>query len=246
MGVCRNYGNGAMTLLSLEGVSVGYNHKPLVQNITGTLESGDMVAIVGDNGQGKSTLLKTFMREHAVFSGRMVWHKSLKIQDKGYLSQTSRAGRDFPLTVVELVTMGAWGSLGLFQRVTTLIKQRVIVALEQVGLAEHSACLMHTLSGGQFQRALFARLMVQNPSVIFLDEPFNALDETTRLALQQVIIGWHKEGKTLMVVLHDWDFVRAVFPKVLLLEKGQMTGWGKTQDILPPVCAHPYHYQGVV
>ena len=129
--------------------------------------------------------------------------------------------------------MGLWPKRGLLGRYTKQDREAVSHALLSVGLSGFETRPLDTLSGGQLQRALFARVLVQDADIILLDEPFNAIDAKTVGDLIEVIHRWHGDNLTVMVVAHDLDLVRQHFPETLLLARGPIA-WGKTGEALNP------------
>jgi zinc/manganese transport system ATP-binding protein len=150
-----------------------------------------------------------------------------------YLPQQSELDRSFPARVVDLVSLGLWPRRGLLGRHTRKDRETVAGALAAVGLEGFEARPIDTLSGGQLQRALFARVLVQDADLILLDEPFNAIDARTVGDLVALIGHWHGEGRTVMAVLHDLDLVRRHFPETLLLARSPVA-WGDTAAALTP------------
>lgn len=149
----------------------------------------------------------------------------------GYLAQASEVDASFPITVEDFVAVGLWRKIGSLRAVKPSMAQRVSAALESVGLQGHASRWMDELSGGQFQRMRFARLLVEDAPVMLLDEPFAGIDEETTRALLRLIADWHARGKTVIAVLHDLDLVRAHFPRTLAVA-GRMLAWGETSHSL--------------
>ena len=113
------------------------------------------------------------------------------------------------------------------------MRERADAALSAVGLNGFGARPVGSLSAGQFQRVLFARILLQDAELILLDEPFNAIDARTTSDLLAIVQGWHAEGRTVIAVLHDYDQVRAQFPQTLLLARN-VVAWGATDTVLTP------------
>lgn len=218
-------------LIRLNNLTIAYNRHPAIHHVNGVVREGSLTAIAGPNGAGKSTLLKAIMGELRPAEGR-VEHK-LKRADFGYLPQAADINRRFPITVLDTVLMGAWSRSGAFGRVSKADQADALEALETVGLAGFEKRIIGQLSAGQFQRVLFARLLLQNAKVILLDEPFNAIDAKTTADLIDIIGNWHGEGRTVIAVLHDFEQVRAHFPDTLLLAR-ELISWGKTETALSP------------
>ena len=168
------------TLIELEHLSLGWRDKIAVRDISGQFLQGGLYALVGPNGAGKSTLLKGLMGEITPLQGQIHLHIN-HATDLAFLPQQADIDRSFPISVYDLVATGAWSRIGSWGRVNKTEHERIQHALQTVGLDGFAKRSINTLSGGQFQRALFARLLLQDASLILLDEPFAAVDtETTR------------------------------------------------------------------
>ncbi|MBX3572782.1 MAG: metal ABC transporter ATP-binding protein [Mesorhizobium sp.] len=216
--------------LTFRDLTLGYDSHPAVHHLSGTVARGSLTAIVGANGSGKSTLLKGIAGMLSPMSGEFVRDPSARI---AYLPQQSEIDRGFPARVVDLVSLGLWPKRGLLGRFTGEDRATVARALSAVGLEGFENRPIDTLSGGQLQRALFARVLVQDAELILLDEPFNAIDARTVADLVALIRRWHGEKRTVIVVSHDMDLVRENFPQTLLLAR-QPVAWGETAEVLRP------------
>jgi zinc/manganese transport system ATP-binding protein len=150
-----------------------------------------------------------------------------------YLPQIADIDRTFPINVYDMVAMGLWQRAGLFGGVDQGGRQVIREAIAAVGLTGFEQRAIGTLSGGQMQRMLFARLLLQDARVIVLDEPFTAIDAKTSADLFDLVRRWHSEKRTVIAALHDIEFVRANFPSTLLLAR-QLVAWGTTCDVLTP------------
>src|SRR5207247_7752838 len=144
-----------------------------------------------------------------------------------YLPQQDKLDRDFPISVAELVALGDWRNFGAVREPPPHLAARVDEAVAAVGLVTVMDRQISELSVGQFQRALFARLLLQDADVILLDEPFASLDENTTEDLLHFLQRWRGEGRTVVAVLHDLDRVRQHFPSTLLLAR-EPIAWGDT------------------
>jgi zinc/manganese transport system ATP-binding protein len=214
--------------LTFSGLTLGYNSHPAVHHLNGALARGSLTAVVGPNGSGKSTLMKGIVGIIKPMSGNVSVHADQRI---AYLPQQSEVDKSFPALVIDLVSLGLWGKRGLLGRITGTDKQAVQNAIDVVGLTGFETRPIDTLSGGQLQRTLFARVLCQDADLILLDEPFNAVDTKTVGDLVALIKGWQASGRTVVVVVHDVALVRAHFPQTLLLAR-QKIAWGETQAVL--------------
>jgi len=213
--------------LVLHGVSLGYGRGAAVRRVEAAFEAGSLTAVVGPNGAGKSTLLKGVTGELAPIEGRI----EVDAREIAYLPQQSEIDRSFPIAVADLVAMGLWRRIGAFGGVSRSDRARVDAALAAVGLTGFERRAIASLSGGQMQRVLFARLLLQEADVVLLDEPFTAIDARTASDLAGVIARWHREGRTIIAVLHDLAAVRAHFPRTLLLAR-DLVAHGATPSVL--------------
>ncbi|MBA1249456.1 metal ABC transporter ATP-binding protein [Pseudomonas luteola] len=216
--------------ISLNDLTVAYERHPAVHHVSGCFEAGSLTAIVGPNGAGKSTLIKAMVGMLRPVGGG-VDRKALSASAIGYLPQAAEIDRTFPLTVLDTVAMGAWRRIGIFGGMSRGQLQQAHEALIAVGLEGFGHRLIGSLSAGQFQRVLFARLLLQDASVILLDEPFNAIDARTTRDLLDLVRRWHGEGRTVIAVLHDLEQVKQHFPRTLLLAR-ETIAWGDTRTVL--------------
>ena len=222
----------AARMLAFEGLSLGYDRSPALRGIEARIETGSLTAIVGPNGAGKSTLLKGVTGALAPLAGR-VRLEGVSRRDIAFLPQRSQLDRSFPVSVAELVSMGLWRHIGAFGRIGRRGRAQVEEALAAVGLTGFEGRSIEALSGGQMQRALFARLLLQDARLVLLDEPFAAVDAGAMADLLGVIRRWHAEGRTVLAVLHDHDMVRAHFPDTMLLAR-ELIAHGPTEQVLTP------------
>ncbi|MDX1451335.1 MAG: zinc ABC transporter ATP-binding protein AztA [Oleiphilaceae bacterium] len=220
-------------LLELRNLTLGYDLHPAVHHVSMSVQRGDLMAIIGPNGAGKSTLLKALVGQIQPLSGEIIRH-GLSKERIAYLPQLSQVDRTFPITVHEMVSLGAWTQTGPFGRVRSKDRRKVSDAIVQLGLEGFEQRLIGSLSGGQMQRVLFARLLVQKADLILLDEPFTGIDSRTTADLLALIHAWHRHGKTVLAVLHDFDQVRRHFPRCLLLSR-QAIAVGATESVMTPL-----------
>ncbi len=217
-------------VIRLDDLTLGYDGHPAVHHLHGAFEAGSMTAIVGPNGSGKSTLLKGITGALKPLGGR-IEHAGFSVRDIAYLPQIAEIDRTFPAVVSDLVSLGFWKSRGLFGAIRGVDRGALDEALQAVGLKGFEQRPIDTLSGGQLQRALFARVLLQDARIILLDEPFTAIDEKTVSDLIALVQHWHSEERTVIAVLHDIEMVRRVFPQTLLLAR-EPIAWGATGEAL--------------
>jgi len=216
--------------LKFRDVTLGYDRHPAVHHLSGDIAAGALLAVVGPNGAGKSTLFRGLVGILRPFAGDISLG-GLDIRDIAYLPQAAEIDRSFPITVFDFVGTGLWRATGLFGGIGKAERGRIAAALAAVGLTGFENRSIGTLSGGQMQRLLFARVMLQDARLIVLDEPFNAIDERTSGDLLALVKRWHAEGRTVVAALHDIDLVRAHFPDTLLLAR-EPVAWGATAQVL--------------
>ena len=213
--------------LRLVDVTVSYDRHPAVHHVSVEIPAGEMTAIVGPNGAGKSTLLKALLGLAPRVEGRI----DCAARRVAYLPQQAEIDRSFPISVFDTVLLGRWTRFGGFGAAGRADMHDAEHAIEAVGLAGFERRPIDTLSVGQFQRVLFARLLLQDADLVLLDEPFAAIDAKTVVDLMEVIKRWHAENRTVVAVLHDLDQVRRDFPNVLLLAR-ELVDAGPTQRVL--------------
>lgn len=216
--------------LQFHDVTLGYDRHPAVHHLTGEIAQGALLAVVGPNGAGKSTLFRGIVGLLKPLSGT-IGRENLDTRDIAYLPQAVDIDRSFPISVFDFVGTGLWRSRGPFGGFGKREQARIEAALAAVGLNGFENRTIGTLSGGQMQRMLFARVLLQDASVIVLDEPFNAIDAKTSADLIALVRRWHVEKRTVLAALHDMELVRANFPETLLLARSQVA-WGATAQVL--------------
>lgn len=220
--------------VTLHDVTVAYRGHPAVHHVSGRFAAGTATALVGPNGAGKSSLLAAIggliRKGHhpATLEGRIERAAGASV---AYLPQAAEIDRGFPVQVDELVAMGLWSRIGVLGGLSRAHRERVSHALEAVGLRGFDKRLLGELSVGQVQRALFARVLVQDARLILLDEPFNAIDSRTTADLLTLLPRWKHEARTVIAVLHDLEQVRAHFDEALLLAR-EPIAWGPTAQVL--------------
>ena len=223
-------------VIELDDVPLGWRERSAVRSVSGVFRRGSLTAVVGPNGAGKSTLLKGIVGLLNPLKGCIRLTDDPR-RDLAFLPQAGELDRSFPISVYDLVAMGAWRRVGAWRRFSAEEHERVEHALEAVRLADFRHRIIGTLSGGQLQRALFARLVLHDANTLLLDEPFSAMDRDTTEDLMQLLTTWHSEGRTVIAVLHDLELVRERFPEALLMAR-QAVAWGETSTVLTPENLH--------
>ena len=218
--------------LRFHNLTLGYDRHPAVHHLDGAVEQGALLAVVGPNGAGKSTLFKGIVGAIKPLAGSIDF-ASLAAHDIAYLPQVAEVDRSFPITVFDMIAMGLWKRSGAFGGVGREGRHAISQAIATVGLTGFEQRPIGTLSGGQMQRMLFARLLLQDARVIVLDEPFNAIDAKTSADLLALVRRWHSEQRTVLAAMHDLEMVKVNFPETLLLAR-EPVAWGNTAEVLTP------------
>lgn len=216
-------------MITIDNLTVSYRQHPALHHVSGQFVAGALTAVMGPNGSGKSTLLKSVMGLIKPAGGCV---RTTGPRNRiAYLPQTSEIDRGFPLQVRDCVLLGGWSTIGALGGASRDLLARAEAAIHTVGLDGFETRAVGSLSSGQFQRTLFARLLLQDANVILLDEPFNAMDARTTGALLDLIHRWKAEGRTVVAVLHDDAQVRAHFDQTVLLAR-ELVAWGPTAQVL--------------
>lgn len=217
----------------LDNLTVSYRQHPALHHVSGAFAQGSLTAVIGPNGAGKSTLLKSIagLLPRGHHSNSAALRVLVEAGQMAYLPQQSELDRNFPMRVGDCVLLGLWRRTGAFGTTTPAQRSQVDAALEAVGLQGFAQRPVGTLSSGQMQRVLFARVLVQDAALILLDEPFTAMDSKTTDALLEVVLQWRGQGRTVIAVLHDNAQVRRFFPQTLLLAR-ECIAWGPTEQVL--------------
>lgn len=222
--------------LSIDDMTVAYHRQPVLWNIDYDAPAGRLVAIIGPNGAGKSTLIKAVLnlvpRASGVvrFFGDTFEHARHRI---AYVPQRTSVDWQFPVTALDVVTMGLYRQIGWFRPVRTAHRQQALAALERVGLADFARRQISQLSGGQQQRVFLARALVQEADFYLMDEPFAGVDAATERAIVELLRELRRQGRTAMVVHHDLQTVTEYFDDVMLLNT-RLVAAGPTATAFTP------------
>jgi zinc/manganese transport system ATP-binding protein len=220
--------DGADGSVVLHDVTVCYGRRIALDSVSGRFAPGSLTAVVGANGAGKSTLIAAITGAVRLTAGSIEVAAPERL---AWLPQISGVERDFPITIAELITVGAWQQFGAFRAPGEAVRARLTQAAATVGLTEKLDRRISQMSVGELQRALFARLMLQDAAVILLDEPFAAVDSETIAMLLDQVMQWHEQGRTVIAVLHDLEMVRRWFPSATVLAR-RCLAWGATETAL--------------
>lgn len=208
--------------MNIQNLTISYKQKVAIDNVSLQIASSKLTGIIGPNGAGKSTLLKGMMGLIPRENGQIIldgvplstWRKKI-----AYVPQRSEVDLTFPITVLDMVLLGTYPTLGLVKRPGKKEKQIALEALEQVEMTSFRKRQIGELSGGQLQRVFIARALAQHAEIFFLDEPFAGIDMTSEALIMKLLKKWRDSGKTIVVVHHDFHKVAAYFDEIILLNK---------------------------
>ena len=219
--------------LSIHDMTVAYHRKPVLWDVDFDAPEGRLIGIVGPNGAGKSTLLKAALDLVPKVSGRvLIYGKPYRQQRRlvAYVPQRETVDWDFPVSALDVVTMGTYSSIGWLKPVRRRHKQAAMHALNQVGMADFANRQIRQLSGGQQQRVFLARALVQDAHIYFMDEPFAGVDAATEAAIISLLRTLRSSGKTVLAVHHDLETVGPYFDYVMMLNM-RVVAVGPTNEV---------------
>ncbi len=223
----------AQSPLSIYDLTVAYQRKPVLWDVSLEIPPGKLVGILGPNGAGKSTLIKAVMELIPKAAGRIkIFGAPYRKQRQrvGYVPQRESVDWDFPVDALDVVTMGLYGQLGWFRPVQRKHRREARGALDRVGISDLAHRQISELSGGQQQRTFLARALVQNADLYLMDEPFAAVDAATEQAIVQILQDMRAQGKTVIVVHHDLQTAASYFDYILLLNM-RVVAFGPTEEV---------------
>jgi len=228
---------------------VSYQGNQVLENVSFDIETGKLVGIIGPNGAGKSTLMKAMLNLIPNDQGdiRILGESIQNIRkDVAYVPQRSDIDRDFPITVLDVVLMGTYPSLGLIKRPQKKHREWAVECLKKIGMEEFKQRQIGALSGGQQQRIFLARALAQKAELFLLDEPFIGIDVTSEETIIKVLRELRNAGKTIVVVHHDLSKAESYFDELLLLNKN-LIQYGEVRQVLEPtVMSKAYVNQGII
>ena len=219
--------------IEVEDLTVAYGERPALWDVDVAVPAGTLMAIVGPNGAGKTTLIRAVLGLVRPAAGRVaVFGRPYEEQRRlvAYVPQRGSVDWDFPTNVLDVVTMGRYGSLGWLRRPRAREREAALAALEQVGMSEFAGRQISQLSGGQQQRVFLARALVQDARVYLMDEPFQGVDATTERAIVALLQDLRARGRTVVAVHHDLQTVREYFDSVTLLNVRRIAS-GRVADV---------------
>ena len=192
-----------MSLITIRDLSLGYGNRILTEGMDMQVDSGDYVCVIGENGAGKSTFIRTLLGLQSPLKGKITFGEGLKKTQVGYLPQQTVVQRDFPATVEEIVLSGCQGSKGLRPFYNSREKEEAKRNMERMNISEFAKRSYRKLSGGQQQRVLLARALCASSRLLVLDEPVAGLDPKATEDMYALIKGLNDEGVTIIMISHD-------------------------------------------
>ena len=221
-----------MPQLSCQNLTLGYEGKTVISDLSFTVGAGDYLCIVGENGSGKSTLMKTILTLKTPISGQITTGDGLEQDEIGYLPQQTVVQKDFPASVREVVRSGCLNRCGLRPFFNTAEKQMAEDSMEKLGVASLAKCCYRELSGGQQQRTLLARALCATRKILLLDEPATGLDPKAAIDMYTLIAKLNAEGKTVIMISHDIAAAVKYASHILHLGDRSTLFFGTTADYL--------------
>lgn len=216
------------------GLSVAYHAEPVLRGIDLSVPAGVVMGVVGPNGSGKSTLLKAMLGLVPRLTGQVEFFGEPldRVRRRvGYMPQHTSVDWDFPTTVADVVTMGTYGSLGLFRRPGRKEHARAREAMDRTGITNLADRQIGQLSGGQRQRVFLSRTLAQDPDLYLMDEPFQGVDIVSQQAIVDVLHDLRAQGRTIVLVHHDLGTVPDYCDRVTLLNSGRLVASGTLDEV---------------
>lgn len=221
-----------MPAVEVRNLYVAYQHRPVLRGVRLNCPAGVLAAFIGPNGAGKSTLFKAILGLVKPASGSVrVFGEPVERQRRriAYVPQRELIDWDFPATVIDVVMMGRVPRLGWLRRPGARDRERVLAALEQVGMADYADRPLAALSGGQQQRVFIARALAQEADLLLLDEPFAGVDAATQEVIHELLARLRQQGKTVLVVDHDLSSVHRY--DLVVMINGRLIAFGPPAEV---------------
>jgi ABC-type Mn2+/Zn2+ transport system ATPase subunit len=205
----------------MQNISLGYDSVPVLQNVSLAIYPGNLMGLAGPNGSGKTTLFRAILGLLPILSGSL--SRACPLSNFGYVPQSATLDPQFPLSVGEIVEMGAYGRVQPYQTLPADEKERIKEVLDQVGMQQLAAKSFFACSGGQKQRILIARALMVKPKIMILDEPLSGVDEESRRSITDLLRNLTRE-KELAVFFssHDLEMVQRVADGIVRVDKGKL------------------------
>jgi manganese/zinc/iron transport system ATP- binding protein len=219
--------------IQIHDMTIAYHRKPVLWDVDLDVPEGKLVGIVGPNGAGKSTMITSIMDLVPKASGwvKIYGEPYEKMRRSiGYVPQRESVDWDFPISALEVVTMGRYGRLGWIRRPGREDRRAAEEALDKVGMGEYANRQISQLSGGQQQRVFLARALAQDTQIYLMDEPFAGVDSATEQAIIDILMELRKQDKTILVVHHDLQTVTRYFDWVIMLNM-RVVASGPTAEV---------------
>ena len=209
-------------LISINNLTAGYDSRPVLTDVNCKIERGEWIGIIGPNGGGKTTLVKSIVGLLVPFEGSIHYYNKEGAETEsisiGYLPQKSDIDTMFPISVEEVVLSGLMSQLGWWRRPSQAQRRRVAEVLEKTGLTDLRKSPIGALSGGQMQRAMFGRAIVARPELLVLDEPNSYLDMAFEARLYDLLKELHSQGATILMVSHELGSVQSLVDRIFSVE----------------------------
>lgn len=223
-------------IIEVNDLEFRYGNNLIFSNVSFQIKRGDFVSLIGANGSGKSTLLNLILGEKTPSKGSIkLFNKDIKsFKDWSKIGYVPQLGfgfnKDFPASCEEIVSTNLFSKIGLFKFPKKIHKKKVLDALDLVGMKSYAKRLFGQLSGGQIQRVMIARILVNDPEIMILDEPTTGIDAETTKSLYELLYNLNKEKNiTIIMVTHDTARSLDYTSRTLCLEEGSLVELNKTQ-----------------
>ena len=226
-----------MNAIEIKNLTVAYGENIALEDLNLNIEVGSLMALVGPNGAGKSTLIKTILKFLKQITGEI----KINAKTLAYVPQRNSVDWDFPTTLFDVVEMGCYGRVGLFKRVSKEEKQKVLKAIEQVGMLEFKDRQISELSGGQQQRVSLARALSQESEILLADEPVSALDPVTAKEVMDDFKRINEEfNKTILLNIHHVELALEYASRIIAVKKGKIVYDGPSQEVTKEILDEVY------
>lgn len=231
-----------MPLISCDGLTLGYDDRALVENLSFSVSAGDYLCIVGENGSGKSTLMRTLLGLQSPISGTVTFGERLAQTEIGYLPQQTEVQKDFPASVREVVLSGCQGQCGKKPFYSVSHKALAAEQMDKLGLTDLSRRCYRELSGGQQQRVLLARALCATRKLLLLDEPVSGLDPVVTADMYKLIEKLNRDSITIIMISHD--IAAAVRYATHILHMGSSVFFGTRDEYLQSPAGRLFSEEG--